>query len=139
MQLKRDTEYALRIQFCFESGNAQEEAPSQSLTINELCVGTGIPRIGLVRICARLEEAGFIRSETGETGEVCYRHTDSLKNATLLDIIRVTEPGSQLFGVFDRSSLFYKAREHQLQAYQDRFEQFLSQLTMGSILPPKEE
>ena len=133
MQLKRDTEYALRILFCFETELMEKQTGADGLSIGEIGTRSGVPRVGADRVCGYLEEAGLIASSSKGSGETVYQPKTDLRDTSLLDVLRLTEPSSQLFAVFDKSSFFYKIAEPQLQEVQTAAEKIMSELTIGRI------
>ena len=56
MQLKRDTEYALRILYAIAGSSVPRKNPPHiGVTLNEISALSGVPRVGIDRICSQLE------------------------------------------------------------------------------------
>lgn len=132
MQMKRDTEYALRILYAVAGGPAPKEEPFRGgATLNDISALSGVPRIGIDRICGQLEAAGLIQSRSEEGGEVLYAPAPDLMQKSLLDITRATEQGMSLFAVFDKGSDFFFRNEARILRLQDRAETLLNDEKLG--------
>ncbi len=134
MQLKRDTEYALRILFCLGEQRLTRRRVI-GLTAQQISARSGVPKVGTDRICRLLEKSGLIRCRTNRSGDTVFLARPSFAKSSLLDVIQITEPGTQMFAVFDRSSPFYTAAAPQLQRLQEAGERLLTEITLGDLLP----
>lgn len=134
MQLKRDTEYALRILYCIGAQCPEKDAVQRGLTVGEICARSGVPKLGVRRLCAILTGAQFLVCRTRENGDVFYLPGQDLRQTSLLQVVRITEPGTQLFAVFEKGSAFYKSTAIALQTCQTEVEKILSGVTIGSLL-----
>jgi len=94
MQLKRDTEYALRVLFCV-GRQTPEGGAARGLTLGEISAAAGVPRVSADRICAALERAALLESRRGAAGEQVYAPGQDFARRSLLDVMRVTEHGAQ--------------------------------------------
>ena len=62
MQLKRDTDFALRILFCLKQNHDKKDAEGpEGLTLTEIAKQTGVPKLAAGRICDCLQARGMIR------------------------------------------------------------------------------
>ena len=68
MQLKRDTDYALRIMIC-TAKHIQKNNQDKGVLKTDIATDTGIPKPAFNRICSRLEEKGMLYTATGAKGE----------------------------------------------------------------------
>lgn len=69
----------------------------------------------------------------GSNGGTLYRPAPGLPRRSLLDVMRVTEPGTQLFGVFENDCSFYRSVGDQLELFHGELEKLLSGLTLGKL------
>lgn len=101
MQLKRDTDYALRILFCLTK---QYGGKKEKLTIQELCQNTRIPKTIVFRLCCKLEEANLLKTTDTAEGYTSYSIESETLNKTVWDVIQATEGNCNIFAIFDRST-----------------------------------
>ena len=136
MQLKRDTEYALRILYAVAERSAPEDEPSRGgATLNEISALSGVPRAGTDRVCPLLASAGFLTSRTENGGDVLYAAAEDLSDRSLIDLAAVTEQGFPLFAVFDRDSAFFSRNGRRLARLQRRAEKLFGGESLGKYLP----
>jgi len=136
MQLRRDTEYALRILAIIGEKRTDRTSPG-GVTLSEISAQSGVPRVGVDRICGYLESAVFIESGKGENGEVLYFPAAGFSDRSLLDVMQITEHGTQLFAVFDKSSSLFVNAGQALQSVQAGVERTLSTLTLADLMAQK--
>lgn len=134
MQIKRDTEYALRILFAMGERCPEKDGPMTGLSINEITMSSGVPRVGVDRLCRRMASAGLITERKGGGGELLFCSSQDMRRATLLDVMKITEDGISLFAVFEKNSPFYRSAGIKLQGLQEETEALLSCLTVGDLL-----
>lgn len=139
MQLKRDTDYAIRILFCLKETIVSELSESQTgLTLSEIAANTGLARTTAGRICDSLVENGLIHvSGNDGSGEVTYYADQKMLKHSLLDVIEATESTGNIFAVFDRKSLMYKNCRKELERMQKKCEKVLSSTTLEKFLDKK--
>ena len=138
MQLKRDTDYALRILFHIgEQCSAKEEVPS-GLSLLDISSRTGIPRISAQRICGYFVASKALLSARTKDNETRYYPGPRFYRQSLLSIIETIERSADLFAVFEKNSHFYKLRGQRLQAAQQAVEQTLDDITLEDLLTKKE-
>lgn len=135
MQLKRDTDFALRILFCIKQNQDKKDAESPGgLTLTEIAKQTGVPKLAAGRICDRLQVKGMIRlSGEQEHMEKTYSSTEELLTFSLLDIIEAVEGTGQLFAVFNRNSSMYRSCRGQIMKAQKRAENALAKTTLDIL------
>ena len=122
MQLKRDTEYALRLLF-----GAAKYAGESGITLSELCKHTAVPRTIASRLCAKLVEAKLLNEKMIETKPVYFACKD-IYEKTLFDIVLATEETLNLFAVFDQSSEMYISCKSDFDLAQQKFANCLQQI-----------
>ncbi len=133
MQLKRDTDYALRILFCIGENRAADPKAEKGLGVPALHTQTDVPRISLKRLCDRLVEKKILLSQKTAGGESRYFPGRDLSQLSLLEVIRAVEGSAPLFAVFDKKSRFYVQNAQQIEALQAAAEEPLSQWTLGDF------
>lgn len=126
MQLKRDTEYALRILNAIaRSSDIRKDPPYIGVPLSEIRALSGVPGVAIDRICSKLESAGLIACQKEKSGEKVYTAASDLRQKSLLDVIRTTEQGIPLFAVFDKDSGFFQRNENRLLQLQSSAEKLL--------------
>ena len=132
MQLKRDTDYALKILLNIaESINASEN--SEAVSLREISLNTKIPKQIAGRLCERLSEAGFIH-ECTEGGTGTYAADEVLSDVTLFDVVEAVEGTSEIFAVFDKNSELYRKYGSALDHTEGKIADELKKLSIGTIL-----
>ena len=134
MQLKRDTDYALKILLNIaESINASEN--SEGVSLREISLNTKIPKQIAGRLCERLSEAGFIHECTeGGGGTGTYAADEVLPDVTLFDVVEAVEGTSEIFAVFDKNSELYRKYGSALDHTEGKIADELKKLSIGTIL-----
>ena len=135
MLLKRDTDVALRILFCLKQNCEKKDTGETSgLTLTQISIQTGVPKLTAGRICDRLMVKGMIYlSREQEQSEKAYYSTEELGAFSLLDVVEATERTGKIFDVFDRSSTMYKHCKERIMKTQKRTEDVLSKTTLNSF------
>lgn len=136
MQLKRDTDFALRIIFCLKQEAEQKRASQRSgLTLSEIASRTEVPKITAGRICDALEEGGLIAVlQTKDNAEKAYVFGDKLWRFSLLEVIEALESTGQLFSVFDQRSLMYQNCKESFSEVQEKVAAILKESSMERLL-----
>ena len=61
MQLKRDTDYAIRILYCLrQNGDVGHTGERKGMTLSEIAMQTGTPKLVAGRVCESLKKTGLI-------------------------------------------------------------------------------
>jgi len=139
MQLRRDTEYALRILFHIGAECLSRQAQWDGPTLSEISSKAGVPKVIAGRICGVLEENEVIVSKKAPGGELLYRPGPAYERSSVLDIILLTEHNAKLFAVFDKNSSFYRAQGSRLQLIQAQLEKELSALKIKDFFAKNPE
>lgn len=133
MQLKRDTEYALRIMVHMAEhlkGNGKQTGiPSTNVIAN-----TGIPIVTFNRICGCLEDNGMIRKEIDENGEKWLYPGHRFWEQSILSIGEAVEGNMKIFVIFDKNFNLSQSYGKKLQETQNSLDHILSQTTLESII-----
>jgi len=141
MQLKRDTDYAVRILYYLNMNSyIDNHGKKKGVSLSELAKQTGTPKLIAERVCDSLKEKGIIVA-TGrrEASKRLYYSTAASLGSSLLDIIEAVEGSCQLFAVFDKSFAGYKSLEDQIQRIQKGTEKILSEATLGSLFETRKK
>ncbi len=128
MQLKRDTDYALRLLLCAVKYADQKN----SITLFELCSRTAVPITIASRLCHKLSEAQLI-SEYIIGGRAHYTVYDDALSKTLFDVIQAVEGNGSLFSVFDRSTEMFSCCRQYFQAAEQCLTDSLKGLTLQDL------
>jgi len=134
MQLKRDTDYALRIILYIGVYWPEREQTSEGFSLSEISSQTSVPRISADRICGYLKDSDILSSVRTGTNELLYHPGKDFYDRSLLDVINAAEDGVQLFAGFDRKSLFYRERDETLRRIQESVDETLSRITIRQFL-----
>ena len=133
MQLKRDTDYAFRVLYCLnERYKATRGRARRGLTLTEIASRAGIPKTAAERVCSGLYEKGLINLSVGKNHY--YSAANHLLNYSLLDVIEAVENTGKIFAVFDRITPMYKSCGEQINLAQEKCEQMLASISVGSLL-----
>lgn len=107
MQLKRDTDYALRILLCAVQKTRQDEV---WMTIPEISKQTSIPATITGRLCRKLTDAKLLQvMELTEDASryAMYAIDPASLHKSVFDVICVIEGRSDLFAIFNKSTELY--------------------------------
>ena len=132
MQLKRDTDYAIRILLVMAEP-ALSKKELQGLDLKTICEKTSVPRQIAIRLCGLLSDAGFIKKEETD-GSTTYIPESDLLEKTVLDIIDAVEGQSNLFAVFDRRAEIYTKYGLALASVNAALSAELNKITLQTIL-----
>ena len=139
MQLKRDTDYALRVLFCIQD-NQEIGRQAKGMRPSELSSRSGVPKLAIRRICEQLSDGDIlqyrvvsaVRGKAKE--ERAYYSRDGFAGITLLDVVETMEGTGKIFSVFDQQSPMYGKCEEQILAVQDKAEQTLRSVSLKTFL-----
>lgn len=127
MQLKRDTEYALRILMCVAG---QKDG---GITVLEISKHTAVPASITARLCQKMTDAGLMKSVSISKKSTGYLISEDALNKTLYDVISVVEGHSELFAVFDRTTEMFSAGLQYFEGTEEKFTDLLKQLTLQKL------
>lgn len=134
MQLKRDTDYAIRILYCLrQNGDVGHTGERKGMTLSEIAMQTGTPKLVAGRVCESLKEKGMIAAAGQDRAERSYCSTETQLEYSLLDVIEAVEGTCQLFAVFDKRFAGYKSFENQIRKIQKQTEGVLAGATLGVL------
>ena len=135
MQLKKDTDIALRILYClYQNNSGNDLGTARGLTLLEIATQTETPLIVIRRVCESLKARGIITllSEF-DSEEISYCASKELLEHSMLDVVEAIEGNCQIFAVFDQRSLLYRDCAKQIQKIQNKTETLLNNAKLGSI------
>ena len=137
MQLKRDTDYAIRILYCLKEGGDRIDPVPGGLTLGEISAQTGVPKITAGRICDNLDQKGLL--SPGERGgdEKGFLLPQRLLQKSLLDVVEAMESTGQILAVFDKQSVMYKKCEEQLLKAQEEIRCILAGISLEGLMQTK--
>ncbi len=101
MQLKRDTDYALRLIL-----GVTKYADENGISLFELCRHASVPQAIAARLCSKLVEGELLKESAREDRSV-YFAGDNIQRKTLLDVVLTIEGTADMFAVFDHSTELY--------------------------------
>jgi len=139
MQLKRDTDYALRIILCIGESWLDSRADPDGLSLSEISLHTGVPKISVNRICGNLKDRMILSSGRTTEKSVSFYPCPAFFRLSLLDIIEASEDNVNLFALFDRTNRLYSAQTERLQRVQNDIESILSGTTVEDLLGEKKK
>lgn len=139
MQLKQDSDYALRILLKIGNRYGDQNTAFCGMSLSELSIGTGIPRVRVERICKSLKSDSLLLEEKRVGKELRYYPAAGFEQRSLLDAIKTVERGVRLFALFDRKNELYRTAGAQLQELQDTVERAMAGITIGDLLRKENE
>ena len=83
MNLKKDTEYALRIISCLYNHGCIDSLDNcrKGMALFDLCIKTGIPRISLQRICDKLKDNELlVHTYAVDNHSIRYQGAENIKS-----------------------------------------------------------
>ena len=107
MQLKRDTDYALRLVL-----GVAKYADENGILLVELCRHASVPQTIAARLCSKLVKAELLKENKTES-QMTYSGGDNFQNKTLLDVVQAIEGTADMFAVFDRSTELYACGKYE--------------------------
>lgn len=131
MQLKRDTDYALRILLCVAKENSQN---GEGMTAIELSKSVSVPAAITARLCRKLAEAKLLRAADLVNGGVRYSLRQGALKKTVLDVICAVEDQKNLFAVFDRSTELYSICKDYFDEVDQQLMELLKAMTIFELL-----
>ncbi len=133
MQLKRETEYALRIMICLAEQFGSIRADMTGIQMTEIIERTNIPKIVFGRIFTLLEERDLVRKAANTAGETTVFPGKKFWNQSLLSVALIIEGNMNIFFIFDQTFSVFLPYKDQFMRIQKEIEQVLSQMTMKEI------
>jgi len=133
MQLKRDTEYAMRI-MVYIAEHLKQSGKRTGTPSSTVIANTGIPMVTFNRICSRLEDNGMIRKEISKDGEKWLYPGNGFWKQSILSIGEAVEGNMKIFVIFDKKSYLSQSYGEKLQEIQNSLDQILSETTLASIV-----
>ena len=127
MQLKRDTEYALRILMC------AAKQTQNGITALEISRHTAVPVSITIRLCKKLADAKLMQAVSISKNTTGYLLCEEALNQTLYDVISIVEGHSELFAVFDKTTEMFSAGLQYFEDAEKKITCLLKQLTLRKL------
>ena len=135
MQLKRDTDFAIRILFSIKADFEKKGAEGAGLTVSELSARTGLPKLTVARLSEHLEEKGMLKALPDQPGaERVYYSANGFLGYSLLDVIEAVEGNCRIFSVFDKHNPSYRKYGGQLEKLENDIETLLANVPLSRLL-----
>lgn len=131
MQLKRDTDYALRILLCAAKQNPENKF---GMTVPEFSKNTSVPVTIAARLCRNLTDAKFLNVTDPSDGCVRYMIRQTTFKKTILNVICAVEDHGDLFAVFDRSTELYAICRDYFDEVNQQLSKSLNSITIAELL-----
>ena len=128
MQLKRDTDYALRLML-----GVAKYAGENGILLAELCRYASVPQTIAARLCSKLVKAGLLKDNKANN-QPLYFAGDNIQNKTLLDVVQVIEGTVDMFAVFDHSTELYACGKHEFALSERQLESSLSGISLKKLI-----
>lgn len=129
MNLKRETDYSIRIIYCLLQGEESEK-----LNTNKICKKTNIPWRIVERVCDTLYNGGIISRDFGKDKKCVYYLTEKNREKSLFDIVLAIESQADIFAVFDKNSEMFRHCGKYLQKNSRKMEDCLKEMTIDKML-----
>lgn len=133
MQLKRDTDYALRIMLRMAE-HFKETGKQTGILSSYIIAKTGIPVVTFNRIVKRMEEHNLLYKITGPGGITWLYSRKDFWDQSLLSIVKTIEDGTDIFGVFDRNYYTEEIYGRIIMEVQSVLDQAMSEMTIKVLL-----
>ncbi len=139
MQLKRDTDYALRILCCLGRQAAEGAPAGAGISLLEISSHAGVPKLSARRICGCLKAKKLLSTKKEPNGAVLYYPGELFPTCSLWDVMSATEDNVHLFAVFDRKSDFFKINGKRLENIQNEIERIFQNTTLAKLTEESDE
>ena len=137
MQLKRETDYAIRVMICIAEA-LKDRGEEAGVSASEIIGRTQIPRVSFYRICSYLEESQLIVKKGGKNREVLFYPGELFWEQSLLSVAEAVEGNMRIFVLFGRNTSLLKKYAPVVRTVQNEIDAALSAVTMESIVNQKE-
>lgn len=131
MQLKRDTDYALRLLLCAAK---QTCGKTSGISLQDLSKETMVPTTIANRLCLKMTDANLLRAATHSGKTKRYLLGKEVMNKTLYDVICVVEEHNDIFAVFDRSTELFSSGGSYFQMVEQQLEGALNKVTLQHLI-----
>ncbi len=128
MQLKRDTDYALRLIL-----STAEYAGENGISLPEMCKQATVPRTIASRLCPKLVGAELLK-ERCISKQPVYFLGDDVHGKTLLDVVLATEETVDMFAVFDHCTELYTSVKDEFESTEQKLIKSLSEVNLHKLI-----
>ena len=131
MQLKRDTDYALRLLLCTAR---QTQENTSGISLQTLSKETHVPITIATRLCSKMEDADLLKIANSSEKSKRYLLGEDTINKTLYDVICAIEGHRDIFAVFDRTTELFSIGKARFQIAQGQFEDAMNEVTLQQLI-----
>ena len=129
MQLRRETDYALRIMIFFSS---LQRTNKEKVSFGEICRETKVPFLSAKRICQTFERKGW--AEFFEEGtNLTVTPISTIEDITLQNILEVFDDEVKPFHIFDKRNKQYRGTSKLLKTIQDNMSASFENITLKMV------
>lgn len=130
MQLKRDTDYALRLLLC---AARQTCGKASGISLQDLSRETMVPTAIATRLCLKMTDADLLQPAVNSGKAKRYLLGKGAMNKTLYDVICAVEAHNDIFAVFDRSTELFSSGSSYFQRVEQELESALNKVTLRQL------
>lgn len=130
MQLKRDTDYALRMLLYLAR---QEDSGESGIAVPEISRQTSIPVAVASRLCKKLENARLLKMVESAGHRAQFAPHNDVLDKTVFDVICAAEGNCSLFAVFDKTTELYAAGKDVFETIERKLADALAHITIGEL------
>ena len=132
MQLKRDTDYALRLLLSLAKHTHTGE---EGVSVQTLSREAQVPITIANRLCSKMEQAKLLHAVHAPDKTANYLLGDDTLCKTLYDVVCAVEGLCDLFAVFDRTTDLFSDRQPLFQTTEQQFVGVLHSMTLQQLMP----
>ena len=133
MQLRKDTDFAIRILYCVGQNPSDDKIRNKGKTVTTISRQSGVPRTVAERICRKLEAARLIVNISDEGKECRYTPVNDYQGKTVLAVVEAVEGTGEIFAVFGKNTPLYEQYGPKLTMLQMSVERVLQNMTLGTL------
>lgn len=131
MQLKRDTDFALRLLLCAAEQGCKE---TNAIPLQTLSTRAKVPVTIAGRLCTKMADSGLLQYVCKPGGARGYLPAPDLCGKTLYDVICAIEGHDDLFAIFDKSTALFVNGIECFELTEQRFEDAMNLVTLRQLM-----
>ena len=136
MQLKRDTDFALRLLLCVAEHGCKE---NDAIPLQTLSTRAKVPVTIAGRLCTKMVDSGLLQCVCKPGGARGYLPTASLCGKNLYDVICAIEGHDDLFAIFDKSTALFASGLKVFARADQKFVDAMKQVTLHQLMENSRE